>query len=202
MMDEFPGTFYPRESWSAGDQAARAAEAEAQGWWRPGVASEHHGWHQGLASAPEPELHQSLISAPEPHRRSHPGPSGEPEGQRWQAVQPAPASEAGAPAPWFPDAVQAPLQRRRSAPSAQAEEATIGRPGWLYLLIGLAAVAILYVKTVGIDHQYFQLSNESSVETWALPLPMRYRLEYWRYLPASSTSGFRLFHDGAATAAR
>lgn len=67
--------------------------------------------------------------------------------------------------------------------------------GWFYLLLGLLCMGMLYVKAVGIDHQYFQLSNETSVESWSLHLPLRYRLEYWRYLPANPAGGLRLLQD-------
>ncbi|HLO04483.1 MAG TPA: hypothetical protein VK191_15340 [Symbiobacteriaceae bacterium] len=81
------------------------------------------------------------------------------------------------------------------AQNDQAVAEPSGRPTWLYLLVGLLCVGVLYVKAVGIDHQFFALSNETAVETWSLHLPLQYRLEYWRYTPASPTSGVRWLHD-------
>lgn len=77
-----------------------------------------------------------------------------------------------------------------------AEVAGPARQRWPLVLLGMLCLGVLYIRAVGVEHQYFKLSNQTSVETWSLKLPKEYRLEYWRYSPTSRAGGIRLVTRG------
>lgn len=151
-MDEFPGTFVPRESGREWTEVGLA--------WGAAVEHEMATAHEGARSRGAVEGAELEVSGD-----------------------------------WHEGALSD--QDWSKAAGPEGAEAS-GRPAWPYLLVVLACLGILYVKAVGIDHKFFALTNETSVETWSLHLPMRYRLEYWRYKPTNPAGGVRILQDAKA----
>jgi hypothetical protein len=91
-------------------------------------------------------------------------------------------------------------ETRHLEAEAEAHEGGLSRLQSLLILLAIAiGFGAAYVRSVGVRHQFFQLSNQSSVETWSLRLPRQYRLEYWRYKPANPAGGIRLLGPGGGS---
>lgn len=66
----------------------------------------------------------------------------------------------------------------------------------LAVLGGVAAVVLGPVLSRVGEHNYYQLSYETSVETWSMGLPFGFRVVRQKSVPAGPHDGFRVYRKG------